>query len=244
MASESQSSSTGRVAIVTCSSRGIGAACARVLAAEGCRLVLMSRTEQIQPIAAELGAVAVQGSVNNPADLQRLVAMTLEAYGRIDVVVNNSGHPSGGALLEITDEHWSDVFEMYFLSVVRMSRLVVPAMLRRGGGSIINISGVGYNEPDARFPVADTIRASLSAYTKLFARSYAAQGIRMNCVAPSVALGESSAPADAALAASLPIGRPARYDEVARVVAFLASDAASYVTGETLRVDGGFSASI
>ncbi|HUG12835.1 MAG TPA: SDR family NAD(P)-dependent oxidoreductase, partial [Opitutaceae bacterium] len=171
-----------RVAIVTCSSRGIGASCARLLAAEGCRLALMSRTEQIHSIAAEFGAIAVQGSVTEPADLQRLVDQTLATYGRIDVVVNNSGHPSGAEILEITDEHWSDVFEMYFLSVVRMSRLVVPTMLRQGGGCFINISGVGYNEPDPRFPVADTIRASLSAYTKLFARRYAAAGLRMNCV--------------------------------------------------------------
>lgn len=244
MSKDSQSSSSGRVAIVTCSSRGIGAACARVLAAEGCRLTLMSRTEHIQTIATELGAVAVQGSVNEPADLQRLVEKSLEAHGRIDVVVNNSGHPSGGELLEITDEHWSDVFEMYFLSVVRMSRLVVPTMLRQGGGSFINISGVGYNEPDPRFPVADTIRASLSAYTKLFARSHAARGIRMNCVAPSVVFDHDPDRISAEMKAELPIGRPARYEEVARVVAFLASDAASYVTGETLRVDGGLSASI
>lgn len=244
MSSDLQASPSDRVAIVTCSSRGIGAACARVLAAEGCRLALMSRTEGIQTIAAELGAVAVQGSVNEPADLQRLVDRTLAVYGRIDVVVNNSGHPSGGALLEITDEHWSQVFEMYFLSVVRMSRLVVPTMLAQGRGSFINISGVGYNEPDPRFPVADTIRASLSAYTKLFARAHAAAGIRMNCVAPSVVFDHDPARISAAMKAELPIGRPARYDEIARVVAFLASDAASYVSGETLRVDGGLSASI
>jgi NAD(P)-dependent dehydrogenase (short-subunit alcohol dehydrogenase family) len=244
MASNIQPSRSGRVAIVTCSSRGIGAACARVLAAEGCQLALMSRTEGIQAIAAELGAMAVQGSVSEPVDLQRLVDRTLAAYGRIDIVVNNSGHPSGGALLEISDDHWRQVFEMYFLSVVRMSRLVVPVMLRQGGGSFINISGVGYNEPDPRFPVADTIRASLSAYTKLFARAHAAAGIRMNCVAPSVVFDHDPARISAAMKAELPIGRPARYDEIARVVAFLASDAASYVTGETLRVDGGLSASI
>jgi NAD(P)-dependent dehydrogenase (short-subunit alcohol dehydrogenase family) len=244
MANDSTSSPSNRVAIITCSSRGIGASCARVIAAEGCRLALMSRTEQIHSIAAELGAVAVQGSVNEPADLQRLVDQTLATHGRIDVVVNSSGHPSGGELLEISDGHWSEVFEMYFLSVVRMSRLVVPAMLRQGSGCFINISGAGYNEPDPRFPVADTIRASLSAYTKLFARRYAKDGLRMNCVAPSVVFDHEPDSISADMKAALPIGRPARYDEVARVVAFLASDAASYVTGETLRVDGGLSASI
>jgi len=244
MADTSPTPASARVAIVTCSSRGIGAACARVLAGEGCQLAVMSRSDRIHSIAGELGAIAVQGSVTSHDDLRRLVDRTLAAYGRIDVVVNNSGHPAGGPILEITDEHWSGVFEMYFLSVVRMSRLVVPAMLRQGGGCFVNISGVGFNEPDPRFPLADTIRASLSAYTKLFARSHAASGIRMNCVAPSVVLDQTPDETSAVMKAELPIGRPARYDEVARVVAFLASDAASYVTGETLRVDGGLSASI
>src|SRR6185312_4773894 len=115
-----------KVAIVTAASRGIGAGCARILHERGYRLALMSRTSAIKTLARELDALAVEGSVSNPADLERLVQQTLQRHGRIDAVVNNFGNPAGGEIVAIPDGQWQEVFEMYFLSIVRMSRLVVP----------------------------------------------------------------------------------------------------------------------
>lgn len=238
-------SSESKVALVTAASRGIGAACARELHRRGYRLALLARSTAVVELGRELGdAVVVRGSILEGDDLTRFVESALERYGRIDAVVNNSGHPEGGTLLEIPDERWSEVFEAYVLSVIRMARLVVPVMRAQGGGAIVSISGSDAFEPDARYPVASVVRASLASFTKLLSREVGRDGIRVNCVAPAVAYDFDPTNIRADLKAEIPLGRPARYEEVARIVAHLLSDEASFITGEHLKVDGGATRSV
>lgn len=147
-----------RVAIVTAGGRGMGGAIARALAARGYALALMS-----------LGGIGVNGSVTAPADLERLVAVTMEAHGRIDAVANNTGFPPKGKLLEIPDDDWRTGMDTVLLNVVRMARLVTPIMVAQGGGAIVNVSTYAAAEPSPAYPVSATLRAGLSAFTKLYA---------------------------------------------------------------------------
>jgi NAD(P)-dependent dehydrogenase (short-subunit alcohol dehydrogenase family) len=228
-----------KVAIVTAAGRGIGAAIARKLAADGYCVALLSPSEPITKLASELGGLAVQGSVTVPADLQALVHRTMARWGRIDALVNNAGHPPKGPLLDITDGQWQSGFEMVFLSAVRMTRLVTPHMIAGGGGAIVNISSYAALEPETDFPMT-TLRAALGAWTKLYADTYAPSKIRMNAVLPGFT---DSLPVKAERRARIPMGRYAKPEEIAAVVAFLLSNEAGYVTGQNIRVDGGITRS-
>jgi NAD(P)-dependent dehydrogenase (short-subunit alcohol dehydrogenase family) len=228
------------VALVTAASRGIGAACARVLAGRGYRLALLARSDGLRVLAEELGALAVAGSVADPGDLGRFVSLALERYGRVDAVVNNTGHPAKGDLLALGDEDWEEGMELVLLPVVRMARLVTPAFLRQGGGAVVNVSSLWAVEPNLDAPVSSTYRAALSAFTKLYADRYAADGIRMNCVLAGFA---STHPVPDKFRAAIPMGRVSEPEEVARVAAFLLSSDAGYITGQSLRSDGGLTRS-
>jgi NAD(P)-dependent dehydrogenase (short-subunit alcohol dehydrogenase family) len=230
-----------RVVIVTAAGRGIGAAIARRLAGDGNRLVLMSSGGGAQALAAELGALGVTGSVTRPSDLSALVDTTLERYGRIDAVVNNTGHPPKGELLSLTDDDWHIGMDMLLLNVVRMARLVTPSMESQGGGAIVNISTFSAFEPSLAFPVSSALRAALGGFTKLYSERYARTGIRMNNVLPGFM---DSYPESAETLAAIPAGRFGRTAELADTVAFLLSDAAGYITGQNIRVDGGLTRSV
>ncbi|UCD32062.1 MAG: SDR family oxidoreductase [Desulfobacterales bacterium] len=225
-----------KVAVVTAASKGMGAACATELAQREYELVLMSRSDAVLELANKLQGIGLQGDIMNPSDLERVVFSALNRYGRVDAVVNNTGHPAKGDLLGISDQAWHDGLDLVLLNVIRTARHVVPIMEKKDGGCIVNISSFGAREPSLDFPVSSSLRAALSAFTKLFADRYADRGIRMNSVLPGYV---DSYPIDSETKTSIPMQRPGSVKEIAKMVAFLLSDDASYITGQSICVDGG-----
>jgi len=231
---------TKKVAIVTAAGRGMGAAIARELAGDY-HLALMSPSGAAEALAQSLNGLGLTGSVTNPDDLQKLVDQTMARYGRIDAVVNHTGHPPKGDLLAIPDEDWHTGLDLLVLNVVRMARLVTPIMQAGGGGAIVNISTYAVFEPEPIFPVSAALRAALAGFTKLYADRYAADGIRMNNVLPGFV---DSLPETAERRARIPMGRYGTVGEIAETVRFLLSPAAGYITGQNIRVDGGLTRSV
>jgi NAD(P)-dependent dehydrogenase (short-subunit alcohol dehydrogenase family) len=183
-----------------------------------------------------LGGLGVRGSVTDAQALEALVSQTLDRYGRIDAVVNHTAHPPKGELLDISDEQWRDGFDMLILNVVRMARLVTPAMLRGGGGAIVNITTFAALEPELALPVSCTLRAGLASYAKLYADRYAAEGIRMNNLLPGYI---DSLNHTEETRSKIPMQRIGTTAEVAKTAAFLLSEGAGYITGQNIIVDGG-----
>lgn len=225
-----------KVAIVTAAGRGIGAAIARELKAQNYQLALISPSGAAEELAREFSGLGITGSVANSDDISRLVDATVKTYGRIDAVVNHTGHPPKGELLKISDEEWYRGLDMLLLNAVRMSRLVTPVMVEQGGGAIVNISSFAVFEPEEIFSVSACIRAGLSSFTKIYANRYARDGIRMNNVLPGFI---DSLPEKKEHRARIPMGRYGTVGEIAKTVSFLLSQDASYITGQNIRVDGG-----
>lgn len=229
------------VTIVTAAASGIGRGMASELAEAGHRLALLDIDEGVHDLARDLGAMAMTGSLTAPADLARLVDGTLERYGRIDAVVNGAGHAKNDDLLDVTDEDWHAGLDMLLLSVVRMARLVTPHMERAGGGAFVNLSSYTAFEPLGMIPVNSSLRAALTSFTKLYADRYAAKGIRMNSIMPGYV---DSRPEQPEFLARIPAGRYATVAEIGKLAAFLVSDAAAYINGESIRIDGGAARSL
>jgi NAD(P)-dependent dehydrogenase (short-subunit alcohol dehydrogenase family) len=229
------------VAILTGAGRGMGAACARELAARGYSVSLMSRSAEASELAKELDGLGTRGSVTEESDLRSLVDATLQRFARIDAVVNSTGDPASGDLLGLTDDEWHEGLDLVFMNVVRMARLVTPVMLRQGGGAIVNFSTCFAYEPSPRFPISSSFRAALGGFTKLYADRYAEAGIRMNNILPGFI---DSYEVDDGTRRSIPMQRAGTVGEIAKTVAFLVSPEARYITGQNLRVDGGLTRSI
>lgn len=230
-----------RVALITAAGSGMGAAIARKLAGIGYKVGILSSSGRGEAMAAELGGVGVTGSNQNPGDLNRLVDAVMTTFGRIDAVVNSAGHGPKGKILEISDDDWHLAMDVYLLNVVRIARLVTPILQSGDGGSIVNISTFAAFEPDATFPTSGAMRASLAAFTKLYADEFASSKIRMNNILPGFI---DSLPEKDAFRSRIPMGRYGTMDEIAETAAFLLSDGAAYLTGQNIRVDGGLTRSV
>lgn len=229
------------VAIVTASGKGMGKAIAEHLSSLGYKLALMSPSGASVDLAAELGGFGSAGSVTEPNDLKQLVDRCLDEYGRVDAVVNHTGHPPKGPLLDIPDEDWHIGLDLVLMNVVRMARLVTPIMVEQGRGSIVNISTFAAFEPSPVFPVSAALRAALAGFTKLYSDEYADKGVRMNNVLPGYI---DSLPETDERRNAIPMGRYGTVDEIAKTVGFLVSEDSSYITGQNLRVDGGLTRSV
>ncbi len=153
-----------KVALITAASQGMGLACAREINSQGYELALMSRSSKILAVAQELEAVAIEGSVTNQEDISKLVNTAIKEYGRIDSVINNTGHPAKGPLLQLTKEDWHQGLDLIITSVAEMLKLVIPIMQKQGGGSIVNISTFAAFEPNKNFPISSALRAALGSY--------------------------------------------------------------------------------
>ena len=232
---------TEKVAIITAGGSGMGAAAARKLAADGFKIAILSSSGKGEALATELGGLGVTGSNQSVEDLQRLVDLTMSRWGRIDALVNSAGHGPRAPLLEITDEQWHKGLDVYLMNVIRTARLVTPIMVAQKSGAIVNISTYATFEPDAAFPTSGVFRSGLAAYAKLFADRYAADNIRMNNVLPGHI---DSLPERPGVRERVPMGRYGRVEEVAELVALLASDRCGYITGQNIRIDGGITRSV
>ncbi len=233
--------STDKVAVITGAGRGMGAAIARELAGNGYAVAVMSPSGAAEALGKELGGIGMTGSVTSQADLQTLIDRTMDTHGRIDGVVNSTGHPPKGDLLDIPDEDWHAGLDINFLNVVRILRIVTPIMQQQGGGSVVNISTYAAFEPEIHFPVSTPVRAALAAFTKIYADKYARDNIRMNNILPGFI---DSLPEVEMFKKRIPMERYGTVEEIAKTAAFLLAPDSGYITGQNLRVDGGITRSI
>jgi NAD(P)-dependent dehydrogenase (short-subunit alcohol dehydrogenase family) len=233
--------SAEKVAVVTAGGSGMGAAVAKRLAADGYKLAILSSSGKGEALAQELGGIGITGSNQSNDDLQRLTDLTLEKFGRIDVLVNSAGHGPRASILDITDEQWHTGLDVYLMNVIRPTRIIAPVMVKQKAGAIINISTAWAFEPSSMFPTSAVFRAGLASYSKIFSDTYAADNVRMNNVLPGWI---DSLPGTEERRESVPMQRYGKSEEIAATVAFLASEGAGYITGQNIRVDGGLTRSV
>ena len=251
----------GKVAVVTGGTEGIGRATALRLAQEGAKVAICARRqEMLDKTAAEIrktGAdvLAVAADMSKAADVERFMKAVVERFGRIDILVNNAGTSMRGKFLELQDKAWSDDIELKVFGAIRCTRLAVPHMKKNGGGSILNITISSAKQPGAESYPTSVSRAAGLAITKALSKEFAADNIRVNTVCiGKIKSGQHERrytrkrkkAEDYYREASkdIPLGSVGEADEVANVITFLVSDAASYVTGTSVNLDGGISGTL
>ena len=252
---------SGKVAMVGGASKGLGFAVARALAADGAHVSIASRNQQAIAAAARQIAedtrapvLACAADLASADAIARWHQATLDRFGGIDLLFTNAGGPPAGRVLDFDDAAWQSAFELLVLGVVRQVRLVVPSMRARGGGSILMSTSSAVKEPIANIALSNVLRASVAALAKTLALELAASRIRVNQLVPgrigtdrvreideinAKKAGISAGEQRQRSVSTIPMGRYGDPDEFGRVAAFLLSDAAAYVTGASLQVDGG-----
>ena len=251
----------GKVALITAASEGLGFACAKHLAEAGCAVAICGRREDVLARAREMLAnaggaavLAVPADLGSAAALKHLVDRVIEAFGRIDVLVLNSGHIDYGGLEELSDDQWRQAFDLLLMSAVRLARHCIPTMRANGGGNIVLLGSATMREPPPHLLLSTVMRLGVAGLAKTLARSLAPENIRVNLVAPGYfdtgrvhqrvrdIMREKAASlleASAEVSGGVPMRRLGSADELADLVVFLASGKAGFVTGSTIIIDGG-----
>jgi 3-oxoacyl-[acyl-carrier protein] reductase len=235
----------GRTAIVCGASAGIGLGVAEALAEENANVVMFARgKEALEREAARLGGLAVQGDVTAGTDLQRLVADAVDAFGGIDILVNNSGGPPRTPAVGLTDEQVESAVRLLLVSVVRLTGLCLPHLEQSPAGRVVNITSSTVKEPIDQLALSNAVRPGVIGWAKTLSRELGPKGITVNSIAPGridtdrIREVYPDGPTAADLA-TIPLGRLGSTREIGDVVAFLCSDRASYVNGTVVAVDGG-----
>lgn len=251
----------GKVAIVAASSKGLGKATALELAQEGAKVTISARGREAllktaQEIVSATGGevLPVEADVTQAEDIEKMVARTVEKWGRIDILVNNAGGPPAGTFESFSDTDWQEGLNLSLWSTIRLTRAVIPHMKKQGGGRIVNILSIAARQPIEGLILSTTARAGVLGLAKTLSNEVAKYNIRVNNVCPGWTLTERAlgllhqrakvqekpfAEVLAELEKTIPLGRCAQPEEIANLIVFLVSDRASYITGATIQVDGG-----
>jgi 3-oxoacyl-[acyl-carrier protein] reductase len=246
----------GKTALVMAGSQGIGLATAQGLHAAGANVAICARSKSGLDAAAALmpGSLVLQADVLSAQDIERVVRDTAAHFGTVDILVNNAGGPRAGAFSELSDDDWHGAVDLTLMSAIRATRAVLPSMRERRWGRVINISSFGVKQPVPGLTLSNSVRMAVLGWAKTLANQVAADNILVNTVCPgwtrtarveklvaqqSEDSGSTAEAVEQGIASQIPLGRLGEADEVANLVVFLASEAASYITGTAIPVDGG-----